>query len=99
MSFFPKKEPTTLDIEIDRILEFIADQDPLDPDTVKALAYLDRLYDLRAKSLPKRNGLKFSGDAVLGAFASLAGIVLILYREELHPINSKALPFVKKTNF
>lgn len=37
-----------------------------------------------------------SGDAILGAFASLAGIVAIVANEHTHVITSKALGFVTK---
>lgn len=93
--FFVKKKPTPLDLEIDRITELLGDLDPLDDDAKKALHYLSQLTEIRDRINPKSK-MKVSGDAVVGALASIAGIVLILYREELHPVNSKALGFVKK---
>ena len=92
---FIKKKPTPLDTEIGRVSRLLEDLDPLDDDAKKALHYLSQLTEVRDRINPPSR-FKVSGDAVVGALASLAGIILILYREELHPVNSKALGFVKK---
>lgn len=84
---------TPLDLEIDRIVALIGELDPLSKDGRKAVEYLAKLEDVKARRKPKFN---ISGDAILAASVTVLTTVLILYREELHPVNSKALGFIPK---
>lgn len=90
---------TKLDLEIDRLVELLSDLDPTSEDARKATEQLIKLGEAKGKLQQQKPRFSISGDAVLGAVASVLGIVLILYREELHPVASKGLGFVHKPKF
>ena len=93
------KKTDKLDIEIDRLVELLGDLDPTSKDAKKVTARLISLGEMKGKLEQQKPRFSISGDAVLGAVASVLGIVLILYREELHPVASKSLGFVHKPKF
>lgn len=92
----PAPEKTLLELEEERLLKELKD---LDPKTDKDLYDLVKthLQDIhKMKTTDKGEKKSVSPDALVGAAASLAGIVMILGFERAHIITSKAMSFVFK---
>lgn len=62
----------------------------------KTVDQLEKLYKIKS-SYEKDNKRTVSLDQMLAVAGNLAGIVLILSYEHMHPITSKALGFVLKS--
>lgn len=90
----PAPEKNLLELEEERLLEELKNLDPTDDlyDLVKT-----HLQDIhKMKTTDKGEKKSVSPDALVGAAASLAGIVMILGFERAHIITSKAMSFVFK---
>lgn len=81
---------TTIKEEKERILEMMEDTNPSD-EVYKHL--VQRYIDLE---LAEQNEFTIKNPNVLGAIASLSGVLLILNFERLGIIRSKALNFIPK---
>lgn len=91
-SFNTKVEPTNLDEAIDAVLSRMKDFTAETEEYKSMVERLDTLYKCKALIGPQR----LSPDAILGAAASIAGIVAILNFEKVGVITTKALGFVLK---
>jgi uncharacterized protein YfkK (UPF0435 family) len=89
-----KTEPSSLENEIERLLEVMKNMDPADDEKYSDVAdQLVKLYKLKEVDSKKR----VSPDAMAAAATNLAGILLILNFEHAHVMTSKALGFVVKS--
>jgi hypothetical protein len=88
-----KTEPSTLEIEIDRLLEVMKTLPPTDEKYAVVADQLVKLYKLKEVDSKKL----VSPDAMAAAATNLAGILLILNFEHAHVMTSKALGFVVKS--
>lgn len=80
------KRQSKLDAPIDKVLNEMSDQ-LIDSDEYdKLLDHLERLQKMRKEENP----LIPTGDAVVGAVASILGIVMIVKFEQLNVLTSKA---------
>ena len=88
-----KKKPNQLD---DTIAKLVAHLDTIPADSSEFAHVTDqlvKLYKLRDETTSKK---RVSPDALLGAAASLASVIIIVSWEQLHPVATKALGFVIK---
>lgn len=88
-----KTEPSSLENEIERLLEVLKDTDPTELNYATTADQLVKLYKLKEVDSKKR----VSPDAMAAAATNLAGILLILNFEHAHVMTSKALGFVVKS--
>ena len=87
-------EITTIDDVIDSHLASMRDED-LNYDAYhQMIADLDRLAAAKERIAPAKKPL--SKDAIIGAVASIAGILVIVAAEHATPMLSKAFSFVPK---
>lgn len=87
---FPKKN-TYVDSEIARAIFEMKD---LEVDSAEYGAILDRLgklHKIRQEEKPD----KVSTDTIIQVAANLIGILMIIHHEELHPLTTKALSFIR----
>lgn len=89
---FKKTQPTSLEIEIERLLSVLTDEDPDTDKYNKVADQLSKLYKLKEIDSKKR----VSPDALAAAATNLAGILLIVNFEHAHAMTSKAVSFVMK---
>ena len=75
--------------EIDRIVLYLADNDPETKEYECSLDRLERLTKIRDAD-------KIKPEAVLSAAVSVASIVLVLYFEKFDIVTSKAFGLIKK---
>lgn len=88
-----KTEPSSLENEIERLLEALKNMDPAKDENYSDVAdQLKKLYPLKEVDSKRR----VSPDAWTAAATNLAGILLILNFEHAHVMTSKALSFVMK---
>jgi len=86
------KEQTPLDLEIEHVLALMQRIAP-DTDRYKMAAEsLKLLHEARAIKTPHA----IAYDTILYAATNLVGILLILSYEQLHPLTSKAIGFIKR---
>ena len=90
---FKKPEPTSLETEIERVLDDMITHAPDSKEYKDILETYERLCELR----PKKDKL-VSGDAVLGAVVNLLGIGAVLGHERLNVITTKAFSWIKPRN-
>jgi hypothetical protein len=91
---FFKNEPTDLDQLIDRLIEAMDNNgDPASKDYAQMADQLVKLKKIRTDE----SRSKVSTDALLAAGVNLAGILLVIYREQTFAITSKAFGFIAKT--
>lgn len=87
-------------ITLDDIEQYIVNQvylmDADDPKTTIAIDNLKTIHQLNEKPDPVSRRLIPSGDSIIGAVASIAGILAVLNYEQLHPLASKAVGFITK---
>lgn len=88
-----KAEPSSLENEIERLLEVLKNMEPTDEKYPNVADQLVKLYKLKEVDSKKR----VSPDAMAAAATNLAGILLILNFEHAHVMTSKALGFVVKS--
>jgi hypothetical protein len=89
---FKKTEPSSLEVELERIL---AEMKLMEVTDNRYEVYADRLVQLyKLKETDSKNAV--SKDAMVGAATNLAGILLILNYEHAHVMTSKAVSFVMK---
>jgi len=86
--FRKKHEDPGLDKAIE---EAIRTLDPLSKEYLQNVEGLERLYQLKEKS-----NSRISPDTLATIAANLAGILLILNHERLHPIATKSLSLLHK---
>lgn len=87
-------EITTIDDIIDAHLKSMRDED-LNYDAYhQMIADLDKLATAKERIAPAKKPL--SKDAIIGAAASIAGILVIVAAEHTTPLLSKAFSFVPK---
>jgi hypothetical protein len=87
-------EITTIDDIIDAHLKSMRDED-LNYDAYhQMIADLDRLAAAKERIAPAKRPI--SKDAIIGAAASIAGILVIVAAEHATPLLSKAFSFVPK---
>ncbi|QPX71450.1 hypothetical protein SscP1EGY_53 [Streptomyces phage SscP1EGY] len=89
---FKKTEPTSLEVEIERILAEMKEMPITDENYATMADRLVQLYKLKEVDSKKL----VSPDAMVGAATNLAGILLILNYEHAHVMTSKAVSFVMK---
>lgn len=89
------EEKSGLDEVIDNVQEEMLKNDPFSDDFAKMTDQLDKLYKI--KSNIKKDDNRVSKDVLVTVGANLAGILMILSYEHVHPVTSKALGFVLKT--
>lgn len=87
--FAPKK--SFVDDEIMRIVRKMRELETDTEEYAKLLERLNKLHKIRQESKPDR----ISMDTLAAAFVNLAGILMILQYEHMHPITSKALSFIR----
>lgn len=91
---------TDENITLDDIEQYIVNQvylmDADDPKTTIAIENLKTIHQLNEKPDPVSRRLIPSGDSIIGAVASIAGILAVLNYEQLHPLASKAVGFISK---
>lgn len=71
----------------------------LDADNEKttiAIENLKTIHQINEKPEPVSRRLVPSGDSIVGAVCSIAGILAVLNYEQLHPLASKAVGFITK---
>lgn len=90
---FGKKptEPTQLEKEISRVIEYISDAPPDSDEYKAAVKQLKELHAMLEAERPK----PLDPNNVLLVAANLTGIVLIVGHERAHVITSKAVGFVR----
>lgn len=81
-----------LDLEIERLLRYMADEYPGSEDYATISAQLQKLYDLKAIDAKK----SVSPDTMAMITANLAGILMIVGHERANVLTSKAIGFVTK---
>lgn len=86
------KKPNPLDLEIERLESLLKIGNP---DT-EAYAAINEQYILLIKLRNETKRKPISKEALLNAGVSLAGIVIVVYREQTHAITSKAFSMVMK---
>lgn len=89
---FEKSEPSTLEVEIERVLSVMSEMLPTDEDYVTVLDQYVKLKKLQTEIDSKQ---KISSDAMVNAATNLIGIVVILKHEWAHVIGTRAMSFVK----
>jgi hypothetical protein len=87
-----RSNASPFDREIERLLTEMHDQETTSEKYAAALDKLAKVHKMKADDSRDRVRM----DTYVTAGASLIGIVLILHYEQLHPITTKALPFVPK---
>lgn len=87
-----KKKSNKLDEQINAVLGEMAEYGPDSPEYPELLTTLERLSELRRKDHPR---FRPSADAIVGALASVGGIVLIVAYEQRHVLSSKAFDWIK----
>lgn len=91
------QSPNTEDIKLDKCIDDLLDElnamTGSDDDYSDTADQLIKLMELKKKHNPS---WRPSPDALLGAAASIAGIVLVLHYEKLDAVTSKALAFIGK---
>lgn len=92
MKLFETKNKRNLEKEIDSVLDEMSYEHSDTDKYGKMAENLEHL--LKAKSY--ENSAHISKDVLVSGAFSLAGILLIVNYEQLNPLISKALPFVKK---
>lgn len=91
---FWKPKKSKLQESIDTANEQLDNYDADSPEYDKILSQIERLTKLLNVKTEKS---KVSPDAKVAAVVSIATILIIVSYEHLHPIVSKALPFVPKS--
>lgn len=90
---FAAKSPSALDAAITDLYSKLTDYDPTTPEYASASDQVVKLVKLKKETdspwIP-------SPDAVVGAAASVASVVLILNYEKIGVVASKAVGFVQK---
>jgi hypothetical protein len=86
-----KREETALEKAIREATEWL---DPSSDDYSERVDNIVKMYKLKEQD--RKFWKRIDPDAVVGAAANIAGILLILHYEQLHVVTSKALPFVHK---
>ena len=86
------KTPSLSEVAEEEALKYMLEEHL--PGSPEYKAVLDDIKTLHSLNQKKR--WVPSPDAVLSAFASVSGILLILNYEQLHPVVSKAVGFVSK---
>lgn len=87
-----KREPSSLDLEIERVLKLMSEYHPSASQYSEVADQLTKLYAIQERNVPKR----VSKDTLAVVFGNLAGIVMIIGHEKANVISSKALSFVLK---
>jgi hypothetical protein len=87
------KEPTDLDVVIQRVLVHMEHINPDTPKYNELSTQLVKLYKLRAETEPR---MRVSADTWALIGANLAGILIVVGYEHGHVITSKALGFISK---
>lgn len=70
--------------------------DATSQEATTAIENLQKINQMNKKPERLLNRLVPSGDSVLGALASILGILAVLNYERLHPLASKAVGFISK---
>lgn len=83
------------DIEQDLINQVFS-MDADDPKTTIAIDNLKTIHQINEKPDPVSRRLIPSGDSIVGAVCSIAGILTVLNYEQLRPLASKAVGFITK---
>lgn len=79
--------------QIDDAILLLDTHDVLSPEHDKIINQIKKLNELQSAN---KTGFKVSPDALVGAGASLAGILIIVSYEHLHVFASKSIGFVPK---
>ena len=90
--FTKKDKRTNLEMEIDEVLEYMADMDPDSKEYTVIVENLDRLYKMKASE----RSHKIKADTIAIVTANLVGIGAIIWHEKADVITSKALGFILK---
>lgn len=96
LNLFKKKTPTQTNTQelIDNAKAQLDMFDAASDDYLKVLTNIERLQKLQ--SLERTTGFHVSADTIAAGAFSLAGILIIVSYEHLHPMLSKAVGFVPK---
>jgi hypothetical protein len=89
---FEEKEPSKLDVVIDKVLTDMVTYSPTDPEYKRLLKTLDKLTQLKTQTRRQ----KVSSDQILMTAGYLLGILAIVAYEQKHVMASKALGFIPK---
>lgn len=85
-----KKNKSSLEIEIERVIKHLEQLNPNDATYMNAVERLEVLY----KCLEKQNQGRVQAETVVKVVGSIAGILTIVGFEKSHILTSKALGFV-----
>lgn len=83
------------DIEQDLVNQ-VYGLDAADEKTTIAIENLKMIHQINEKPESVSRRLVPSGDSIVGAVCSIAGILAVLNYEQLHPLASKAVGFISK---
>jgi hypothetical protein len=91
--FNRNKPKSNLELEIDRVLDQLKTQQPQSDEYEKLLERVTKLHKMKEEEKPS----SVSHDTALLAATNIAGILLIISHERLHPITTKALGMLGRT--
>lgn len=89
---FKTSEPSTLEVEIERVLSVMKDLPPTGEEYAKAIDQYVKLKKLQTEIDSKK---LITSDKMVDAATNLVGIVVILKHEWAHVIGTRAMSFVK----
>lgn len=89
---FKSSEPSTLEVEIERVLSVMSKMPPAGTEYAAVADQLVKLQKLQTEIDSKK---RVSSDTMVNAATNLVGIVVILKHEWAHVIGTKAMSFVK----
>lgn len=92
MLLFNRNQSPTLQGQIDDVLTEMGNHAAGTDEHDKLLGQLERLYKLRGSN----KSFSVSGDAIVGALATIATTVIVLNYEQIHVVTSKAFGFIPK---
>jgi hypothetical protein len=90
-----KTEPSSLEIETERLIEVLKTMDPATNENYSHVA--DQVVKLKKLLIESDSKKRVSPDAMAAAATNLVGILMILNFEHAHVMTSKALGFVVKS--
>lgn len=87
------RDKTTLKDLSDHAIDLADHLDPASDEYSRIIKNLETIEGMRAD---QRKYTRITPDAILGAGASLGGILAVLHYEQLHPVASKAFGLITK---
>lgn len=80
-----------ISVEVDRVVDFLSNQDPSTDEYTHAAQNLKTLCEARAK----KQAFAIEPDILIAAGVNLLGIVLILRHEQFNVVTTKAMSFIR----